>query len=70
MPGIIPRFNQKYHFRKGTVKEHFGAFSFFRELTYKANGRTILLVPDRFRTPKDLFEMLHDSDSTKYKKIT
>lgn len=66
MPGIMPRRNQLFHFNGGDVEEHFNALSLFRGLTYKAKGRTMLLVPDRFRKSVDLFDMLHAADSKKY----
>lgn len=69
IPGIVPRFDQKVHFQKGEVKEHFGALSFFRGVTYKINNRNVVIIPDRFRRPTDLFEMIQDSDAAKYKKF-
>lgn len=65
---IIPKRNHQVHFQSGDVKEHFGAISIFQGLTYRVKGRSMLLVPDRFRKPSDLFNMLHVSDSKKYTK--
>lgn len=70
IPGIIPRLNSQVHFQEGQVKEHFKAISFFRGVTYKANGKTMLLIPERFRKSKDLFDMLDKSDAKKYKQIS
>lgn len=63
---MVPRYNSKFHFNEGELTEHFNAISFFRGITYKANGRTIILIPDRFRKSSDLFEMLQQSDAKKY----
>lgn len=67
MPGILPRRNELFHFSRGDVKENFKAFSLFRGLTYTVKGRTMLMVPERFRRSVDLFDMLNPADSKKYK---
>lgn len=66
MPGVLPRRNQLFHFGRGDVVEKFRTLSFFRGLTYKVKGRTMLLIPGRFRKSVDLFDMLHEADSKKY----
>lgn len=66
VPGVLPRRNQLFHFSRGEVEEKFNTLSIFRGLTYKVKGRTMLLVPGRFRKSVDLYDMLHDADSKKY----
>lgn len=67
VPSLIPRRNHQFHFTKGQTTENFKAFSIFRGITYRVNGKTMLFTPERFRKPSDLFEMLHSADSKKYK---
>lgn len=67
LPSLIPRRNIHVHFEANQVRENFGAYSPFRGITYKVNGKTMLIVPDRFRKPIDLYEMLEASDAKKYK---
>lgn len=67
MPGWLPRRNQLFHFNRGEVAEKFNALSFFRGLTYKVKGRSMLLIPERFRKSVDLYEMLNEADSKKYR---
>lgn len=68
VPSLLPRTNGKMYFQKGDVKESFNSLSVFQGLTYKINKKTALLIPDRFRMAKELYEMLDESDSKKYRK--
>lgn len=66
MPGIIPRQNIQFIFAKGQAMEDFNGYSPLKYIHYKINGKSMLLVPERFRKPADLYDMLHGSDSKKY----
>lgn len=66
MPGWLPRRNKLFHFNGGDVEENFKAISIFRGLTYKVNGRAMLISPERFRKSADLYDMLNATDSKKY----
>lgn len=59
MPGFLPRLNSKVHFKKGEAVYHPWAPA--SSHIYKMNGRTMIIIPDRYRRPVEFYETLHES---------